>query len=70
MQGGSITGGAQGIAVQSGAILEAQGVTISGVSVTGVEVRDQGSCLQLEHCKLEEFSSRPADSIQVCAHTS
>jgi hypothetical protein len=51
--------------VQGGAKLEAQGVTTSGATVTGLEVRDVESCMLLEDCKLDDFSSRPADTVQV-----
>lgn len=61
VQGGSITGGLQGVAVQAGARLEASNLTIAEIEVLGVEVQDKGSTLKLSSCKLKDFSAEFSD---------
>jgi hypothetical protein len=58
MNGGSITGGIQGVALQAGAHMRTSDITISGVEVTGIEVNDEGSSLTVTRGKLSEFSTR------------
>lgn len=57
VRGGTITGGTQGVVVQDRACLTGANLTITGVEVAGVEVRDKGSFLTLTSCKLHEFST-------------
>lgn len=61
VQGGSVTGGKQAVAVQAGAHLEASDLTITDLEVKGVEVKDEGSSLKLSSCKFRGFSSLYTD---------
>lgn len=58
INGGSISGGIQGIAVQAGAQVEASELKITAVEVTGIEVNDPGSIMRLTGGQLQEFSTR------------
>ena len=58
LSGGSITGVMKGISVEAGASLEAVDLTISDIVLTGVEVKDEGSSLQLNSCNMHKFNGR------------
>lgn len=62
VNGGSITGGMQGVAVHAGASLNATNLTITSVEVTDVEVKDSGSFLEMNSCKLGDLSSEHTNS--------
>lgn len=67
MHGGSITGGAQGIAVHQGALLDASNLVISSTAVTGAEVTDQGSVLRLHQCSIQAMPKWHHDKCTVRA---
>lgn len=56
VQGGSITGGTQGVLLQAGGSLQASDFTIAGVEGVGIEAKDKGSNLDLTNCKLSAFA--------------
>ena len=58
VQGGTITGGTQGVAVQAGATLTASHLTLTRVKTIGVEVQDEASSLKLHHCNMHAFCDR------------
>ena len=56
VQGITVAGGTQAVAVQAGGHLEATGLTISGVRAVGAGVQGEHSQLSLTDCKLHSFS--------------
>lgn len=65
VQGGSITGSAQGIAVHGGASLEASSMDVTAVAITGVEVKN--STVSLKNCSFKGFSLRCSKVTEVRA---
>ena len=61
VQGGTVAGGTQVVAVQAGGHLEATGLAITGVGAVGAEVQGEGSTLSLTECEMSEFRHPPFD---------
>ena len=65
VQGGTVAGGTQAVAVQAGGHLEATGLTITGVGAIGAEVGGEGSCLSLTCCEMRDFDEQVALGVHV-----
>ena len=64
VQGGTVAGATQAVAVQAGGHLEATDVTINGVHAVGVDVQGDGSTLSLTDCGIydDEVPESGSDS--------
>ena len=58
---GSIEGGTQGVAVQAGARLEASGLDVTKMNLTGLHVKGKGSHLSLTACKVHDLLPCPLE---------
>jgi hypothetical protein len=65
VDGGSIIGGAHGIAVQKGACVKASNLSVTRCFVVGIECRDTGSSIELMNCNVSHFSEQCTEVVDI-----